>query len=194
MSILYELWMFIRVRKKYWLIPILLVLLLFGGLIMLDTGLSNSSIYLHFVLTATVCASSGYPRSTTTAQPPLSSTAALLQQHRKNASLRKKQDARFPAHAIVYCLGEGGITLRDVDYVVFYEKPFIKFERLLETYLAFAPEGFQSFSMAIPLWIREKLFQKDLIGKELNKLASDFDWKNRLLFIEHHMSHAASAF
>ena len=107
---------------------------------------------------------------------------------------RKKQDARFPAHAIVYCLEEGGITLGDVDYVVFYEKPFLKFERLLETYVAFAPRGFQSFSMAIPLWIREKLFQKDLIGKELKGLAPDFDWKNRLLFTDHHMSHAASAF
>src|SRR3954468_80358 len=107
---------------------------------------------------------------------------------------RKKQDARFPVHAIAYCLQEGGCTLDNVDYVVFYEKPFLKFERLLETYVAFAPQGYGSFAMAIPLWIREKLFQKDVIRRELQALAPDFDWKNRLLFTEHHVSHAASAF
>jgi carbamoyltransferase len=107
---------------------------------------------------------------------------------------RKKQDARFPVHAIAYCLEEGAITLNEVDYVVFYEKPFLKFERLLETYVGFAPRGFKSFAMAIPLWMREKLFQKDLLGRELQKLAPDFDWKSRLLFTEHHVSHAASAF
>src|SRR5215217_3194160 len=107
---------------------------------------------------------------------------------------RKKQDARFPTHAIAYCLEEGGCKLEDVDYVVFYEKPFLKFERLLETYVAFAPQGYRSFAMAIPLWIREKLFQKDIIRRELQALAPDFDWKNRLFFTEHHVSHAASAF
>ena len=107
---------------------------------------------------------------------------------------RKKQDARFPVHAIGYCLAEGGATLDDIDYVVFYEKPFLKFERLLETYVAFAPQGYRSFAMAIPLWIREKLFQKDIIRKEFQKIAPDFDWQERLLFTEHHVSHAASAF
>jgi len=107
---------------------------------------------------------------------------------------RKKQDARFPISAIGYCLEEAGITLDDVDYVAFYEKPFIKFERLLETYVAFAPRGFQSFGTAIPVWIREKLFQKNIIRDELKKLSRDFDWKNKLLFTEHHVSHAASAF
>ena len=107
---------------------------------------------------------------------------------------RKKQDARFPISAIGYCLEEAGITLDDVDYVAFYEKPFIKFERLLETYVAFAPRGFQSFGTAIPVWIREKLFQKNIIRDELKKLSPDFDWKNKLLFTEHHVSHAASAF
>src|ERR1700704_4431088 len=105
---------------------------------------------------------------------------------------RKKQDPRFPAHAIAYCLGEGGVALDDVDHVVFYEKPFLKFERLLETYIAFAPRGFRSFAMAIPVWIREKLFQKDIIRRELQKFAPVFDWQNRLLFAEHHLSHAAS--
>src|SRR4029077_3678112 len=105
---------------------------------------------------------------------------------------RKKQDARFPVNAIAYCLTEGGVALDAVDYVVFYEKPFLKFERLLETYIAFAPRGFKSFAMAIPVWIREKLFQKDIIRKSLQALSPDFDWQNKLLFTEHHQSHAAS--
>lgn len=107
---------------------------------------------------------------------------------------RKKQDARFPEHAIAYCLAEGRITLKDVDYVVFYEKPFLKFDRLLETYVALAPRGYQSFAMAIPVWIREKLFQKDILRRELEKFEPEFDWKNKLMFAEHHVSHAASAF
>ena len=128
------------------------------------------------------------------------SAAALLADGRIVAAAqeerftRKKQDARFPAHAIAYCLQEGGCTISDVDYVVFYEKPFLKFERLLETYVGFAPRGYQSFAMAIPLWLREKLFQKDIIRRELQAFAPDFDWQNKLLFTEHHMSHAASAF
>jgi carbamoyltransferase len=107
---------------------------------------------------------------------------------------RRKQDARFPEQAIAYCLAEAGIMLDAVDYVVFYEKPFLKFERLLETYVGFAPQGYRSFAMAIPVWIREKLFQKNLIRGELQKLAPEFDLENRLLFTEHHMSHSASAF
>jgi carbamoyltransferase len=107
---------------------------------------------------------------------------------------RKKQDARFPQHAIEYCLREAGVGLDAVDHVVFYDKPFLKFERLLETYLAFAPRGLRSFSMAIPVWLREKLFQKSLLKRELNRYAPDYDWDRRLLFAEHHQSHAASAF
>ena len=107
---------------------------------------------------------------------------------------RKKQDSGFPRHAIEYCLREGGIGLDAVDHVVFYDKPFLKFERLLETYLAFAPRGLRSFSMAIPVWLREKLFQKSLLKSEIRRYAPDYDWKSRLLFAEHHQSHAASAF
>ena len=107
---------------------------------------------------------------------------------------RKKHDAGFPRHAIEYCLSEAGITLEQVDHVAFYDKPFLKFERLLETYLAFAPRGFQSFRMAIPLWLREKLFLKDLLIQKLKESVPDFDWDKRLLFSEHHLSHAASAF
>lgn len=106
---------------------------------------------------------------------------------------RKKHDPSFPHLAIGFCLNEGGIRLGDVDYVAFYDKPFLKFERLIETYLAFAPRGFKSFSKAMPLWLREKLFQKDLLHKQLKKIDSGFDLK-RLTFAEHHLSHAASAY
>jgi carbamoyltransferase len=107
---------------------------------------------------------------------------------------RKKHDSGFPANAVDYCLREAGIRLADVDFVVFYDKPFLKFERLLETYLAFAPRGFKSFRMAVPIWLQEKLFLKSLLKEELSKWAPDYDWENRLLFSEHHLSHAASAF
>jgi carbamoyltransferase len=107
---------------------------------------------------------------------------------------RKKHDSRFPRNAARYCLEEGGIAPGQVDHIVFYDKPFLKFERLLETYLAFAPRGFQSFRMALPVWIKEKLFQKRLLRQELERFAPDFDWDQRLLFCEHHQSHAASAF
>ena len=107
---------------------------------------------------------------------------------------RKKNDPGFPRHAIQYCLDEAGTGLGSVDYVVFYDKPLLKFERLLETYLAFAPRGLSSFRIALPIWIKEKLFQKRLLRKELERFAPDYDWDKRLLFGEHHQSHAASAF
>ena len=108
---------------------------------------------------------------------------------------RKKHDSNFPTHAINYCLKEAQIVASEIDNVVFYEKPFVKFERLLETYLAFAPRGFLSFIKAMPLWVKYKLFQKSLIIKELqNTLSPKVNWKDRLLFSEHHLSHAASAF
>jgi len=107
---------------------------------------------------------------------------------------RKKHDAGYPRHAVDYCLSAAGCGLRDVDWVAFYDKPFLKFERLLETYVAFAPRGFQSFRMAMPVWLKEKLFQKDMLRKELQRHDAAFDWKDRLLFSEHHFSHAASAF
>ena len=106
---------------------------------------------------------------------------------------RRKQDASFPMHAIRYCLAEGGVRLADVDAVVFYEKPFLKFERLLETYLSVVPRGFRQFVMAMPLWLREKLFQKRLLTDELRALDPGFE-PDRLHFSEHHLSHAASAF
>jgi len=107
---------------------------------------------------------------------------------------RKKHDSAFPTKAVDFCLDRAGIKMADVDYVAFYDKPFLKFERLLETYLAFAPRGFQSFRMAMPLWLKEKLFQKTLLRDEMKTWQPDFDWQKRLLFGEHHQSHAASAF
>ena len=108
---------------------------------------------------------------------------------------RKKHDAGFPHNAIKYCLKEANITADKIDKVVFYEKPFIKFERLLETYLAFAPKGFTSFAKAMPLWIKDKLFQKQSLVRELKSvLCKNINWSDRLLFSEHHISHAASAF
>jgi carbamoyltransferase len=107
---------------------------------------------------------------------------------------REKHDPNFPHHAVAYCLEEGGCTLDGVDYVVFYEKPFLKFERLLETYLAVAPRGFLPFARSMPLWARQKLFHRTLIKRALQPWTGDFDWRNRLLFSQHHLSHAASAF
>ncbi len=107
---------------------------------------------------------------------------------------RKKHDASFPQNAIRYCLNAGAIKLDQIDHVTFYEKPFLKFERLLETYVAFTPHGFRSFLMAMPLWLKEKLFQKILLRDELKKLGAAEHIEGRLLFAEHHQSHAASAF
>jgi len=108
---------------------------------------------------------------------------------------RVKHDESFPANAIAYCLAEAGIEARAVDRVVFYDKPFLKFDRLLETYLAFAPRGLGAFIASAPAWIRDKLFQKAVLAKALTKhLGDDVDWRARLLFSEHHYSHAASAF
>ena len=107
---------------------------------------------------------------------------------------RKKHDEGFPLNAIRSCLEIGGLKPADIDHVAFYDKPFLKFERLLETYLAFAPKGFESFRQALPLWLKEKLFQRKLLLDEMKKIDAKIDWNARLLFSEHHLSHAASAF
>jgi carbamoyltransferase len=108
---------------------------------------------------------------------------------------RIKHDSSFPNHAISYCLKEAGICAKDLDHIVFYDKPFLKFERLLETYLAFAPRGFKSFATSLPVWLKDKLFQKSVITKAMTDLwGKDIHWGERLLFSEHHLSHAASAF
>ena len=128
------------------------------------------------------------------------SAAALIEDGRIVAAAqeerfsRKKYDARFPSHAVRYCLQEAGIGLGDLDQVVFYDKPFLKFERLLETYVTFAPKGFGQFVNAMPVWLKEKLFQKVEIARHLKEFDPGFDAMGKLLFSEHHLSHAASAF
>ncbi|MEW6544260.1 MAG: carbamoyltransferase [Nitrospirota bacterium] len=110
---------------------------------------------------------------------------------------RRKHDARFPHHAVAYCLREAGITLADLDRVAFYDKPLLKFERLLETYLSFAPRGWRSFVAAMPVWLKEKLFLEKLLRQELEAVAVELGceaWEKPFLFPEHHFSHAASAF
>jgi len=108
---------------------------------------------------------------------------------------RKKHDPGFPEHAIRYCLSEGGLSVDDVDHIAFFEKPLLKFERLLETYLANAPPGYRSFKMALPVWLKEKLFQKVGMVKALKPLSpSGKNIEEELLFAEHHQSHAASAY
>ena len=106
---------------------------------------------------------------------------------------RRKHDPRFPQNAIDYVLSEAGVTLAEVDHVVFYDKPLLKFERLLETYISTAPRGFSSFRLAMPVWLREKLFLKDFLLKECRKMHKGFK-PDQLQFSEHHFSHAASAF
>ena len=104
---------------------------------------------------------------------------------------RKKHDSSFPSHAVAYVLEESGLKLEDVTAVAFYDKPYLKFERLLETYHSFAPQGVKSFLSAIPVWIKEKLFMRQMLRQEFEKLGCN---NPRLLFPEHHLSHAASAF
>jgi carbamoyltransferase len=127
------------------------------------------------------------------------SAAALVEDGRIIAAsqeerfTRKKHDASFPRNAVNYCLEAAGTQLADLDHIAFYDKPFLKFERLLETYIALAPQGFRSFQMAMPLWLKEKLFQKSLLRKKLKEFDEEIAG-DRLLFTEHHLSHAASAF
>ncbi|MGH6908054.1 MAG: carbamoyltransferase family protein, partial [Aestuariivirga sp.] len=128
------------------------------------------------------------------------SAAALVEDGRVVAAAqeerftRKKHDDDFPKNAIRYCLGHAGVDASGIDHVVFYEKPFVKFERLIETYLMFAPRGFGSFLKAMPLWLKEKLFLKRLLLENLESVEKSTDWRAKLLFSEHHLSHAASAF
>src|SRR5471032_2913984 len=108
---------------------------------------------------------------------------------------RRKHDSSFPCNAVQYCIERTGNRPETIDFVAFYDKPFLKFERLLETYLAFAPRGFTSFRRALPLWLKEKLFQKNLLVTALREALGDYvNWHGKLLFSEHHLSHAASAF
>jgi carbamoyltransferase len=128
------------------------------------------------------------------------SAAALVQKGKILAAAqeerftRVRHDSSFPAQSVKYCLEAGRMTLQDIDHVVFYDKPFLKFERLLETYLALAPRGFRSFAAAFPVWSREKLFQREILRDDLARYMPGVDISRKLMFTEHHQSHAASAF
>ena len=201
MTFVAELWQFMRARKKYWLLPIIL----HDGAVRrpdrADPGHRGRAVHLHDLLIGSGCVrilgiSAFYHDS-----------AAALVERRRDRRRRPgralhPQEARCrlsPRMRSRYCLAEAGIGLDQIDHVAFYDKPFLKFERLLETYLAFAPKGFRSFRMAMPLWLKEKLFQKRLLREELSALADGHgvegrELERRLLFTEHHQSHAASAF
>ena len=128
------------------------------------------------------------------------SAAALIQNGKIIAAAQEerfsriKHDERFPKNAIKYVLKEANIELNQIDHVVFFEKPFLKFERLLETYLAFAPKGFKSFCLAMPIWLKDKLFQKKMLFDELKRHDKKFENEQKIFFSEHHLSHAARAF
>ena len=107
---------------------------------------------------------------------------------------RIKHDASYPFNAVEFILKNSNLKLNDIDYIAFFEKPFLKFERLLETYVAFAPKGFNSFTKAMPLWIKEKLFQKNLLFNKLKEHDQNYKSDVNIFFSDHHLSHAASAF
>ena len=154
--------------------------------------LGYSSFYIYAVLKMNILGISAYYHD---AAACLIVNGEIISAAQEERFTRKKHDPSFPKNAINYCLSESKIDRSDIDYIVFYEKPFLKFERLLETYLAFAPRGFKSFILAIPVWLKEKLFQKRMLKNSLNEIMSpNFDYDKKLLFSEHHLSHAASAF
>ncbi len=176
MSFLAELWDFLNVRKKFWLLPILIVMVLLGGLIVLSQGSAVISAFYHDSAAALVV------------------DGEIIAAAQEERFSRKKHDPRYPRNAVDYVLSEAGLSMSGVDHIAFYDKPFLKFERLLETYVAYAPRGLRSFSMSMPIWLKEKLFQKDMLFKELKQHDASFNDVSKMLFSEHHYSHAASAF
>lgn len=157
-----------------------------------NTGVCYCSVHLHYFLKnmTAILGISAFYHDSAAALIVDGEIVAAAQEERFS---RIKHDSTYPTQAVDCVLELGGLTLAEVDYVAFYDKPFLKFERLLETYVAFAPKGFKSFRMSVPVWLREKLFLKDKLLKDLRKLDKNFKEEN-LLFGEHHMSHAASAF
>jgi len=154
-------------------------------------GLSRCSIYLYNFLVTNILGISAFFHDSAAALVQNGKITAAAQEERFT---RKKHDPDYPFNAVEYVLKEGNINLNDVDHIVFFEKPFLKFERLLETYLAFSPKGFKSFSIAMPIWLREKLFQKKFLFEKLKEHDENFKDINKLKFSEHHYSHAAIAF
>jgi carbamoyltransferase len=154
-------------------------------------GFRYRTLHLYAFLMTTILGISAFYHDSAAALVRDGEIVAAAQEERFT---RNKHDAGYPANAVDYVLNEAGVTARDIDHVAFYDNPFLKFERLLETYVAYAPKGFSSFRIAMPIWIKEKLFQKKLLLKELNRHAKGAVDAKQLLFTEHHFSHAASAF
>ena len=166
MSFIKEFWEFLKVRKKYWLLPIIIVLVLFGGLIVLTQGSAVAPfIYTFFKVTSILGISAFYHDSAAC----ILKDGKIIAAAQEERFTRKKHDPSYPHQAIDFVLNYANLKLSEVDQIVFFEKPFLKFERLLETYVAFAPRGFVSFAKAMPLWIKEKLFQKNLLFNKLKK-------------------------
>ena len=163
------------------------------GIALFSAEFSDRPIYLHYILDQMkILGISAYYHDSAACIIEDGEIVAAAQEERFT---RKKHDSSFPINAITYCLGEAKAAPKEIDFVVFYEKPFLKFERLLETYLAFAPKGFNSFATSMPIWLKDKLYQKVIITNELTKaMGKDCGWSDKLMFSEHHLSHAASAF
>ena len=149
---------FLKVRKKFWLIPIILILVLFGGLIILSQGSAVAPFIYTIFKVSKILGISAFYHDSAAALLVNGKIFAAAQEERFT---RIKHDSNYPFNAVNFVLEKANIKLSDVDKIVFFEKPFLKFERLLETYVAFAPRGFKSFCKAMPIWLKEKLFQKN---------------------------------
>ena len=193
-SLIHQLWLYMRTRKKFWLLPTLIMAAVVGAFVTVTKGTAVAPFIYAIFLSASlmrVLVLSAFYHDSAAALVVDGTIAAAAQEERFT---RKKNDAEFPRAAVAYCLEAGGVELDEVDQVVFYDKPLLKFERLIETYQAFAPKGLSSFRTALPIWLREKLFQERLLRDELRRFAPGFKPAGKLVFAEHHQSHAASAF
>src|SRR4029079_13737959 len=177
-------------RKKLWLLPAILVLLVFGTVIVLTggTGIAPYIYTLFLCMRTAILGISAYYHDSAAALLVDGQLVAAAQEERFT---RRRHDATFPIHACRFVLDEAARVFDELSAVAFYEKPFLKFERLLETYHAFAPTGLRSFATAMPVWIKEKLFMRRLLAEHLRALGHA---RHRVFYPEHHFSHAASAF
>ena len=195
MDFVVQMWRFLGARRKFWLLPIIVVTRGARRAAGAGAGLGGRAVHLHAVLEPTmrILGISAYYHDSAAALLVDGRVVAAAQEERFT---RKKHDAGFPHHAIRSCLRARRHARRaSIDHVAFYDKPFLKFERLLETYLAFAPRGFASFRQALPVWVKDKLFQRSTHrSRSCRRSTARVDWEAKLLFSEHHLSHAASAF
>ena len=191
MSFIKEFWEFLKIRKKYWLLPIIIVLMIFGGLIVLSQGSAVAPLFIQYFRVTSILGISAFYHDSAACILKDGEILAAAQEERFT---RKKHDSSYPFNAIEFVLKFANLKLSEVDQVVFFEKPFLKFERLLETYVAFAPKGFRSFSKAMPIWIKEKLFQKNYLFNKLKSHDKFFKSDKNIFFSDHHLSHASSAF